>query len=230
MIPAVLILNNKNRKNLIPYYGFSSGLMITSSFLFLVPTTMNTSITIGSLSIAIGILLGFSIHTGGHIITHKSNLLESNLISITVHSLMGGIIIGFIYKTQPSISIVLGLSIISHKAPAGYNIANKIKQNNNDITNLFYPSIIFGIGAIITRSFEIGLPVTVKAIIIGISTGLFIHIGMDFLPRCETKQETTEYLEKDQKEHILLDKYRKQATVSTLLGSLLIIMIYFIVL
>lgn len=220
---VVLIVDNESI-NVIPLYGFSSGLMIMSACLFLLPQSFSRSIKFGGIGLGLGIIIGYIIHTLGHLVTHKKVILESNTLSLTVHSILAGVIIGFIYNTQPEISLILGIAIVSHKGPAGYNMAQKLVKEKDSIKYVIYPAIGIGLGSIPTRMISYSLNPLLEAFLFAIATGIFIHLSMDFLPNCEKEEDIIKHSNCD--DHAKIDKYRFQASLSTFIGGILILFLW----
>ncbi|MCS4188909.1 ZIP family zinc transporter [Salinibacter ruber] len=147
-------------------YGLSSGAMITSAALFLVPNAVSHDVSLGGVGIALRIVGGFAIHTG---LSPQASEGEAASIPVvwvlSMHSLGAGLVIGAVYATMPALGAVLGLAIVSHKGPAGYA------------------------AAVCIAAVPVGLidPPTsdaFHAVVFGAATGLFLHVAIDFLPRC----------------------------------------------
>jgi ZIP family zinc transporter len=60
--------------------------------------------------------------------------------------------------------------------------------------------------------------------VFGFATGVFLHVAMDFLPRCELGSEIHEALAIEDDAHALLDQLRLHAVGSTLVGGLVVVL------
>jgi ZIP family zinc transporter len=75
-------------------YGLSSGAMITSTTLFLVPNAISHHAALGGLGIAIGVVGGFSIHTLHAGSDHAGDPARAVAWELTLHALGAGLVIG----------------------------------------------------------------------------------------------------------------------------------------
>jgi len=202
-------------------YGLAAGAMVTSAAIFLVPQATAGDPQYGGLGIAAGLLVGFAGHTVGHRLTHRELPLERTVAELSAHALSAGIIIGVVYAAMPELGPLLGLAIVSHKGPAGYAAARRLDRAGSSVLPMLLPSAGVGIAAI--AAYVLGGPAesTTQALIFGFSAGIFLHVAMDFLPRCETGSEVHDYavVERDGG-HAVLDRLRVHAVVSTGLGAL----------
>lgn len=134
---------------------------------------------------------------------------------MTIHSLLAGVILGSIYSSLPSITIILGASILFHKAPAGYVTSESLDKNGLKLfTELLPPAIGVGIAAITVRTLPIELTGIIQPLIFGIGSGIFIHVGVDLFPECSGS---------DGPISCACDNVRQHAISSTLSGAILII-------
>lgn len=201
-------------------YGLASGAMVASASLFLVPQSMGFSPTIGGIGITVGVLLGYGSHTIGHRLSHIESF-GTVAIQLSAHSLAGGAIIGLVYATLPDLGLLLGLSIVSHKGPAGYAAARRLKRDGKTPAVLLVPAAAVGLAALPVSMLALPVSTAGNAIISGIATGIFLHVAMDFLPQCETGSEIGQAVGQQESDavHAELDRLRVHAVVSTVLGS-----------
>ncbi len=193
-------------------YGLSSGAMITSAALFLVPTATAHHARLGGIGIALGLVAGFALHTlpqspgeearenaeDGHALDdrpdrsgHAASVvgLSPIVVELTLHAGAAGLVIGGVYAAMPSLGATLGLSIISHKAPAGYVAARRQRRLGRPIRTLLLPAAAVAVTAV-----PVGLTTpphvdTLYGLAFGMATGVFLHVALDFLPRCEWGSE-----------------------------------------
>jgi len=209
-------------------YGLASGAMVTSAAMFLVPQAMglgNAAGTprIGGIGIAAGIIAGYGSHTIGHRLTHIETSLDTTTAAITAHALSAGLIIGLVYASMPRLDLLLGLAIISHKGPAGYAAARRLRRKDRSATALLLPAAGVGLTAIPTALLPVPETPVVNAIVFGFAAGIFLHVALDFLPNCEAGSEIDEVCSLHEHSHDLLDELRTHAVGSTVLGAVAVV-------
>ncbi|MFB6272631.1 MAG: ZIP family metal transporter [Salinibacter sp.] len=209
-------------------YGLASGAMITSTGAFLIPSAIAHQAVVGGFGIAAGMLLGFVLHAAQHQLAHLSLPGDAATLELTAHALAAGFVIGAVYTTMPSLGTALGLAIVSHKAPAGYAAARRLRRAGQSPSVLLVPA-----AAVATTAVPVGLLALPgsdvgHALVFGIATGLFMHVALDFLPRCEIGGEVSEVAgvtedaapdDPFDAEHHLLDRLRLHAVASAWVGG-----------
>ncbi|MHA6801942.1 ZIP family metal transporter [Salinifilum ghardaiensis] len=166
-------------------HGLAAGAMVASACGFLLPTAMERNPTLGGFGIAAGVLAGFAVHIGGAWFGSRAALLDDYVVRLTAHSVAAGLVMGAIYASMPSIGLLLGLAIISHKAPAGYVAARSLHESGRSVVPVVLPACGVGIAAIVVGllGWPLSPPVTASAF--GASAGLFLHVALDFLAHLE---------------------------------------------
>jgi ZIP family zinc transporter len=200
-------------------YGLASGAMVTSSAVFLLPQAIGLAPRIGGFGVAAGLLVGYAAHIVGHRLSHIEVGLDVTAAQITVHALSAGLIIGLVYGSMPGLGLLLGLAIVSHKGPAGYAAAHRIREAGKPVSALLLSAAAVGITAIPAALLPVPDVATVSAAIFGFAAGVFLHVAMDFLPSCEVGGEVDEVCSLSEHSHELLDSLRIHAVASTLLGG-----------
>jgi ZIP family zinc transporter len=212
-------------------YGLASGAMITSTGAFLIPSAIGHYAAVGGFGIAAGVLLGFILHAAQHQLAHLPLPLDATTLELTAHSLAAGLVIGAVYATMPALGPALGLAIVSHKAPAGYAAARRLRRSGRDASVLLMPAAAVGATAVPVGLLSPPGSDAVHALVFGIATGIFLHVALDFLPRCEIGGEVSETAGLTEKgvpdesfdaKHHLLDRLRLHAVASALLGGLIV--------
>ncbi|WP_336001916.1 ZIP family metal transporter [Halorientalis halophila] len=201
-------------------YGLASGAMITSAAVFLVPQAMGFDPRIGGFGIAAGIVVGFGSHVLGHRLSHLNAAFDDTAVQLSAHALSAGAIIGLVYGAMPELGLLLGLAIVSHKGPAGYAAARRLANADRSASVILFPASGVGITAIPTALLDLPAIPAINAAVFGFAAGLFLHVAMDFLPRCEVGGEVGEVAQVSDHAHELLDRLRIHAVVSTSLGGL----------
>ena len=209
-------------------YGLASGAMITSAAMFLVPQAIGLggaagAPQIGGVGVAAGIVVGYSAHTVGHRLTHLDVSFDVSTAEIALHALSAGLIIGLVYGSMPTLGLLLGLAIVSHKGPAGYAAARRLARRDKSATALLLPAAGVGITAIPTALLPIPEAPAVNAVVFGFAAGIFLHVAMDFLPNCDAGSEIDEACSLSEGSHHLLDQLRTHAVGSTALGAVVVV-------
>lgn len=165
-------------------YGLTSGAMTASAAAFLVPLAVRLQPQFGGFGIAAGLLTGFAIGSlasrSGH---HAGEMTDTTVVRITTHALTAGVIIGMVYAQLPSVGLLLGLSIISHKGPAGYAAARWLSRRGSSPAALLLPAVGVGVPALAVGLAQPQIPSFAKAVLFGFAAGIFLNIASDFLPR-----------------------------------------------
>ena len=211
-------------------YGLASGAMITSSTVFLVPAAIGHAAAWGGFGIAAGVLTGFGAHAIGHRISHRRLPLDRTAAELTAHALSAGAIIGLVYTSMPGLGPLLGLSIISHKGPAGYAAARRFTGADRPLSTILLPASGVGRAALLVSLFDPPASAAVQGAVFGFAAGTFLHVAMDFLPSCETGSEVhAEAVATSGESHELLDRLRLHAVASTALGGFAIFLAWLVV-
>ncbi|MFC7046666.1 ZIP family metal transporter [Halobacteriaceae archaeon GCM10025711] len=206
-------------RGLVWAYGLASGAMITSAAVFLVPAAIGHHAAFGGFGIALGILSGFAAHTIGHRLSHLDLPLDHTAAALSAHALAAGSIIGMVYTAMPELGPLLGLSIVSHKGPAGYVAARRMVRNGKPVSAMLLPAAGVGITALAVSLFDPPALAVVRAVVFGFAAGLFLHVAMDFLPSCEVGGDVSEVAVATGDAHSLLDSLRVHAVASTGIGG-----------
>ncbi|WP_135828422.1 ZIP family metal transporter [Halorussus halobius] len=203
-------------------YGLASGAMIASAAAFIVPDAIGHHPKFGGFGVALGILVGFSAHTLGHRATHVDLPFDHTAAELTAHALAAGAIIGIVYGNMPDLGLLLGLAIVSHKGPAGYAAADRLRRADKSVSVLLLPAAGVGLTAIPAALLNLPSSGPFNAVVFGFAAGVFLHVAMDFLPRCELGGEVYEVASVTDDAHALLDRLRVRAVASTGLGGVVV--------
>ncbi|MBX0295055.1 ZIP family metal transporter [Haloarcula nitratireducens] len=218
-----------NPHRLVWGYGLASGAMVTSAAMFLVPQAMGLGTAagtprIGGIGIAFGIVAGYGTHTVGHRLTHLDTSFDTTTAAIAAHALSAGLIIGLVYASMPTLGLLLGLAIVSHKGPAGYAAARRLRRDGKSATALLLPAAGVGLTAIPSALLTLPETPVARAVVFGFAAGIFLHVAMDFLPNCEAGSEIDEVCSLHEHSHDLLDRLRTHAVGSTVTGAVLVVL------
>jgi ZIP family zinc transporter len=203
--------------------------MVTSAAVFLLPQALGLDPRIGGFGVAAGLLTGYGAHTIGHRLTHLDTPFDDTAAQISAHALSAGLIIGLVYAAMPGLGLLLGLAIVSHKGPAGYAAARRLRRAGKPVSVLLLPAAGVGLTALPAAFLNPPSTPVVNAAIFGFAAGVFLHVAMDFLPRCEAGSEVGEVAKLSGDAHELLDRLRTHAVVSTSLGALAVFVAFLVV-
>jgi ZIP family zinc transporter len=173
------------RRRLVWAYGLSSGAMITSATLFLVPTAIGHDGPLGGIGIAAGLIGGFGLHMLHAPSVWKKASVGPVVWALSLHAVGAGLVIGAVYAAMPSLGPTLGLAIVSHKAPAGYAAARRLRRRGQSVGVLLVPAVAVGVAAIPVGLWSPPTGAAFHALLFGGATGLFLHVALDFLPHCD---------------------------------------------
>jgi ZIP family zinc transporter len=200
-------------------YGLASGAMVTSSAVFLLPQAVGLDARVGGFGVAAGLLLGYGAHVVGHRLAHIDIGLDLTAAQISAHALSAGAIIGLVYGSMPELGLLLGLAIVSHKGPAGYAAAHRLRAGDLPVSALLLPAAGVGLTAIPAALLPVPEVAALNAAVFGFAAGVFLHVAMDFLPSCEVGGEVDEVCSLSEHSHAQLDRLRGHAVASTLVGG-----------
>ncbi|WP_340098194.1 ZIP family metal transporter [Salinibaculum salinum] len=210
-------------------YGLASGAMVTSSAVFLVPQAIGLNPRIGGFGIAAGLLVGYAAHVIGHRLSHIDVGLDLTAAQITAHALSAGFIIGIVYGSMPELGLLLGLAIVSHKGPAGYAAAHRLRESGKPVSALLLPAAAVGLTAIPAALLPVPEAPAINGAIFGFAAGVFLHVAMDFLPSCETGGEVDQVCSLSEHSHRRLDQLRSHAVGSTAVGATAVFLAWLVV-
>jgi ZIP family zinc transporter len=206
-------------------YGLASGAMVTSAAVFLVPQALDQHGQFGSLGIAVGFLAGYVGHTLGHRLTHLDLPVEHTAAELTVHALAAGAIIGVVYTAMPSLTSILGVALVSHKAPAGYAAARRLADQGRSVVALLLPAAAVGMIALPVGIVGVSFPTAVRGLLFGVAAGVFLHVAVDLLPECTAGSETCPGAAAvDGDLHRFQDRLRTHAAVSAIVGGAAVVL------
>lgn len=210
-------------------YGLASGAMVTSAAVFLIPEAIEYDPQLGGFGIAAGLLVGFGGHTIGHRFAHLDLPVETTTAQLTAHSLADGLIIGTAYTVVPDLGLLLGLGIVSHKGPAGYAAARRLRRRGLSVSVIALPAAGVGCAAVLAGLLRLPGSPAFSAVVFGFAAGVFLHVAMDFLPECEVGGEVGEVAALGDDAHALLDRLRVHAVASTAVGASVVFLAWLVV-
>jgi ZIP family zinc transporter len=211
-------------------YGLAAGAMVTSAAVFLVPGAIGHHPEFGGFGVALGLLAGFAAHTVGHRFAHMDLPVDRTVAELTAHALAAGVVIGVVYGNMPELGPLLGLAIVSHKGPAGYAAASRITGSDRASWSvLLLPASGVGLTALTASTLALPAAPAVRGVVFGFAAGVFLHVAMDFLPRCEIGSEIHGLLTVEGDAHDALDRLRSHAVASTTLGGAVVFLAWLLI-
>lgn len=203
--------------------GLASGAMIVSVGVFLLPDALGHHLRFGGLGVAAGVIVGFAAHAIGHRLSHVDLPMDSTVAQLTAHAAAAGAIIGIVYGNMPDLGPLLGIAIVSHKGPAGYAAADRLNRQGRSWNPILLPAAGVGVVAVLASSVSLPESARLNGLVFGFATGVFLHVAMDFLPRCELGSEVHDALSVEGDAHAVLDRLRLHAVASTVLGGVAVL-------
>ncbi|MFB6109536.1 MAG: ZIP family metal transporter [Halodesulfurarchaeum sp.] len=201
-------------------YGLASGAMLASAGGLLAPKAIGAHATYGGFAIALGYLLGYGAHELGHLVSHLELPLNAAAGELSLHALAAGTIMGVVYGSLSELTPLLGFGILAHKFPAGFTGSESVKQSGLPVYVMVIPASMVAIAAI---PFSIAMPPlspVLQAVLFGVSTGVFAHVGIDMLPECSHQGSHA-----DSSGHVSVQcsrdvhRIKRHAVASTFLGT-----------
>lgn len=227
---ALALRTEKNQAGALVWgSGLASGAMIVSVGLFLLPDALNHHPRFGGLGVASGVIVGFAGHAIGHRLSHIELPMDATVAQLTAHTIAAGAIIGIVYGNMPELGPLLGVAIVSHKGPAGYAAADRLTRNGRSWLPILLPAAGVGVVAVLASMVSLPASAPLNGLVFGFATGVFLHVAMDFLPRCELGSEVHDALSVEGDAHAMLDRLRLHAVASTLLGGAVVVVLWWTV-
>jgi ZIP family zinc transporter len=203
------IINYPSKRLMFNMLAFAAGVMITISFINLIPESISFSSTIiAVLGIAIGALLMFMVDKFiPHIHPEKNldkkddkdfcNIYQSSRYintALFIHNLPEGMVIALGAITNNTLGIIIAIAITIQKIPEGICVAaptyycskNRFKSFIIACSTLIPLFIGFFIAYFLYQT----LPQTIIGLIIGITAGFMIYISTDELIPASSKKVT----------------------------------------
>ena len=196
LLGGLLALWLEERRHVV--LGFSAGAVIAVAFFDLLPEAIELGEGVHSPSLllttsAIGFLgylvLDRLIALGGHhhASTNPANARRGSLGagSLSVHSFLDGIAIGFAFRASPSVGLVVAAAVLTHDFSDGINTLSIVVKNGGSrrsallwlLVDALAP--VIGIGA----TMIVHLPARSLDVILALFAGFFFYIGAsDLIP------------------------------------------------
>ncbi len=195
ILGGIFALRFKDNLHLI--LGFSAGSVIGVAFFDLLPEAFNLSQDFyNTNNVALFIVLGFIMYLilDRFLIPHSNheheceNAIHNGALgagSISLHSLIDGLIVGFSFQVSTTVGIALAVAIFVHAFSDGINTVNMIVRAGGDNKKakfwLLMDALAPAIG--IFASLFISIPGNILPIVVAVFCGFFIYIGAsDLLP------------------------------------------------
>ncbi|MFC6737200.1 ZIP family metal transporter, partial [Halolamina salina] len=104
--------------------------------------------------------------------------------------------------------------------------ADRLQRNGRSWVPILLPASGVGVVAVVSSAIALPASPPVNGLVFGFATGVFLHVAMDFLPRCELGSEVHDALSVDDDAHEVLDRLRLHAVASTVLGGAVVVLLW----
>jgi zinc transporter ZupT len=179
--------------------GFSAGAIVGLAFFDLLPEALTLGAHSPSTVLAIAALgfFGYAIldriillhtHADGHDHGHAHSAAirgSAGAASLSAHSLMDGLAIGFAFRAAPSIGVVVAAAVLAHDCSDGMNTVNLVLKNGGSRSQAFRWLIADAVAPTVgaAASLFIALPRDALSLVLALFAGFFLYIGAsDLLP------------------------------------------------
>jgi ZIP family zinc transporter len=194
ILGGTFALKFKDKLHLI--LGFSAGSVIGVAFFDLLPEAFKSAVGFYNIdTVVVFIIIGFLTYTIlDRLFAHSHNdeqcenhnhKGELGAGSISLHSLLDGIIVGLAFQISSAIGIALAIAIFVHSFSDGINTVNMIVRCGGDAKSANKWLLIDACAPVlgILLSMFLTIPANIFPILISIFCGLFIYLGAsDLLP------------------------------------------------
>ena len=196
MLGGALALRLRDQLHLI--LGFSAGAIVGLAFFDLLPEALSIGSHTPSAVLSVAALgfFGYAVldrlillHThqeDGH--EHvRENVLRgwAGAASLSAHSLIDGLAIGFAYRASPSIGVIVAAAVIAHDCSDGMNTVNLVLKNGGERRLAFRWLIVDAAAPVLgaALSLLVAPPRDALALLLALFAGFFLFIGAsDVLP------------------------------------------------
>ena len=103
------------------------------------------------------------------------------------------------------------------------------RSTGHDPKQNILPATGVGIAGIVSSLIALPAAGPVRGVVFGFAAGVFLHVAMDFLPRCEIGSEVHDLLSVSGDAHALLDRLRLHAVASTSIGGLVVLAAWLVI-
>jgi len=192
---GLFALKFKDKLHLI--LGFSAGSVIGVAFFDLLPEAFKTGKDFYQAeTITLFIVLGFLLYmildrvltAHSHHDEECENHNHKGVLgagSISLHSLVDGLVVGLSFQISPAVGITLAVAIFAHAFSDGINTVNMIVRSGGDTKKSRKWLLVDAIAPVlgILSSYFISIPENIFPILISIFCGFFVYLGAsDLLP------------------------------------------------
>ncbi len=207
LLGGFFALKFKDRLHLI--LGFSAGAVIGVAFFDLIPEAIelskysfeiSTITSISALGFIVYMILDRFILVHGHadeehIHGHASHLNRGLLGagSLSIHSFVDGIAIGFAFQVSSAVGIIVTIAVLVHDFSDGINTVNLILKNGGTIRNAFKWLLVDALAPILGIMVSTFFTIQPQfiGIILAVFSGFFLYIGAsDLLPESHHSHPT----------------------------------------
>ena len=184
LVGGVFALYFKDRLHLI--VGFSAGAVLGVAFFDLIPEAFSIggghSPSLIASVIAIGFLAymiidrAFSLHAGGHDHSHNGTI---GTLSLSVHSFLDGIGIGFAFQVSSALGVIVTLAVLAHDFSDGINTVNLSLLGDGSKKRALWWLAADAVAPMagIATTYLFSISESTLGILIALFAGFFLYIG-----------------------------------------------------
>ncbi|OHA19747.1 MAG: hypothetical protein A2836_00270 [Candidatus Taylorbacteria bacterium RIFCSPHIGHO2_01_FULL_45_63] len=192
---GVFALRFKDKLHLV--LGFSAGAVIGVAFFDLLPEslelmsgTSDISLTtsLAALGFVLFMILDRAVIGHGHDDVNCENKTHRGVLgagSLSVHSFLDGLAVGFAFQVSPAVGIVVALAVLAHDFSDGINTVGLILKSGGGKKMAFKWLIVDALAPVLGILATLFITVTnaTLGMLLAIFTGFFLYIGAsDLLP------------------------------------------------
>jgi zinc transporter ZupT len=183
------------RKYLPYFFAFAAGSLVAVSFLDLLPESLeiakNINFPIRYIMFAVVFSFFFYNLLERFFLTHQLENKDSHghimgpigAGSLIIHSFLDGVAIGFAFKVNASIGLIVALAVIFHDFTDGINTVTLMLKNKNKIGRTVFFLVMDAVAPVfgVLATTSIAMSEKTLAIILAIFVGEFLYIGASTL-------------------------------------------------
>ena len=188
------------KKNIIYFMSFASGVLISVSFMYIIPKSFEMSKS-APIFLLVGFLLFYILNRFLNIFIcdkHKSKNCAFGIIptlGIGFHSFMDGVIYSVIFSVSIFTGILAAIGMVLHEFPEGIVtflllMKSGFNKKKSSLYAFLAAAISTPLGALVSYPFISRLTPPVLGILLAISAGALVYVGAThLLPRVEEESK-----------------------------------------
>jgi ZIP family zinc transporter/zinc and cadmium transporter len=187
-----------SRRNSVYLISFAAGIMLATSFLHIIPESMEVY-EHAPLLVLVGVIIFYLLESVVMLHPCHDEACEIHRmgiiswIGLTFHSLLDGVAIGLGFEISLQLGIVTALAVLLHELPEGIATTGILMHANLKRTKILLYSLAVALatptGAVLAYFFLGRLPLEIIGILLALAAGSFIYISAaDLIPQIHKRQ------------------------------------------